>query len=98
MQQITFRCTSDTFGMPTPHIADGTYIILVQDGRAEIGRYEAPRPPDEPFLYFDHPANAQELADDAMQAVLAAFPNIDPYGDALVFTCPPELTERAVWS
>ncbi len=97
MQQIAFRCTADTFGMPSPHIPDGAYIILVQDGRAEVGRYEEPRPPDQPSPAFDHPANGDELAGDALRAVLDAFPDIDPHGPALVFTCPPELAARAVW-
>jgi hypothetical protein len=97
MQAITFRCTEETFGMPDPHIPDGAYIILVQNGRAEVGRYEEPRPPDEPMPMFDHPANVDELAADAMRAVQAAFPDIDPCGHARVFTCPPDLAARAVW-
>jgi hypothetical protein len=98
MKQIQFRCTDDTFGMPSPQIPDGAFIILVQDGRAEVGRYEEPRPPDEPFPKFDHPVNVDELADDAMKAVQSAFPNVDPYGSSLIFTCPPELVGRAQWS
>jgi hypothetical protein len=97
MQAIIFRCTADTFGMPDPHVPDGSYIILVQDGQAEVGRYQAPRPPDEPSPVFDHPTNMGELAEDAMREVRAAFPDIDPHGPALVFTCPPELAARAVW-
>ncbi len=83
--------------MPTPHIPDGSLIILVQNGRAEIGRYEEPRPPEYRSPAFDHPANVEELADAAMTAVLQSFPDIDLYGDALVFTCPPDLATRAIW-
>jgi hypothetical protein len=97
IQQITFRCTADTFGWPEPHIPDGTFVILVQDGRAEVGRYEEPRPPEEPSPAFEHPSNVPELAEDAMRAVRAAFPEMDLHGPSLVFTCPPELAARAVW-
>ena len=98
MEQITFRPTADTYGMPSPHIPDGSHIILVQDGRAEVGRYEEPRPPEEPSPSFDHPANTDELATDALRAVLAAYPDANLQGASLVFTCPPELAARAVWT
>jgi hypothetical protein len=97
IQQIEFRCTDDTYGMPFPPIPDGSIVILVQDGRAEVGRYEEPRPPDEPSPAFDHPANAADLSADALRAVLAAFPHIDLNGPAVTFTCPAELAARAVW-
>jgi hypothetical protein len=97
MRLIEFRCTEDTYGMPFPHIPDGSIVILVQDGRAQVGRYEEPRPPDEPFPAFDHPANVEGLESEAMRRVLAEFPDIDPHGRALVFICPEELAARAVW-
>jgi hypothetical protein len=98
IRQIEFRCTDATFGMPFPHIPDGSIVILVQDGRAEVGRYEEPRPPDEPSPAFDHPVNAEELAVDALRAVLGTFPYIDLNGPSLTFTCPDELAARTVWS
>lgn len=98
IQQIEFRCTEDTFGMPFPHIPDRSLVILVQDGRAEVGRYEEPRPQDEPSPAFDHPANSSELSADALAVVLTAFPHIDLNGPALTFTCPAELAARAVWT
>ena len=98
MERIIFRPTADTYGMPSPHIPDGSTIILVQDGRAEVGRYEEPHPPEEPSPAFSHPDNTAELAAGALQAVLAAYPETDLHDSSLVFTCPPELAARAVWS
>lgn len=83
--------------MPEPPIPDGTICILVQDGAASIGRYEAPAPPERPWPAFDHPENAASLAAPALAATLAEHPDIDLRGPALVFVCPDALAARAVW-
>lgn len=98
MQRIVFRPTAGTFGLPDPPIADGTIVILVQDGAATLGRYEAPAPPEEPWPAFDHPVNAEALAAEALAAVLREHPGVDPRGPALVFVCPEALAARATWS
>ena len=97
MKQVVFRCTEDTYGMPDPFVPDGTVMILVQDGTAEVSRYEAPTPPDNPFPALDHPVNSAELQGEALKRVLAEHPDIDLHGDALTFICPPDLEARAVW-
>lgn len=96
MQRIVFRVTAETFGMPDPPVPNGTIMILVQDGEAEVGRYEAPTP-ESPWPAFDHPVNVEELAEEALEAVLAEHPGIDLHGPSLTFVCPEELTTRAVW-
>jgi hypothetical protein len=97
MQSIVFRASAETFGLPDPPIPEGTVIILVQDGAATIGRYQAPSPPDNPWPAFDHPLNVEDLAAEALEAVLAEHPGIDLRGPALVFVCPEELAAKAVW-
>ena len=97
MKQVVFRCTEDTYGMPDPFVPDGTVMILAQDGAAELSRYEAPTPPDDPFPRFDHPVNSAELQGEALKRVLAEHPDIDLHGNALTFVCPPDLAARAVW-
>ena len=97
MNQIVFRCTADTFGMPDPHVASGTVMILVQDGRADVVRYDEPTPPDNPSPSFEHAINCADLRAEALQVVRTNFPTADILGDALTFTCPPDLAARARW-
>ena len=97
MQQIAFRVTPDTWGTPDPPVPDGTVMILVQDGRAEVVRYEAPSPPHDKWPAFDHPVNGAHLAADALKRVLATFPDVDLHGPALTFICPPDLAARTIW-
>src|SRR5262245_5744619 len=85
----------DGYGKPCIALAPGEAVILLQDGYAEVSRYE---PTDEPWgVLLDPAANAEELADDALAAVLTVEPKIDTNGDAATFTCPPDLAARAVW-
>ena len=97
MQRIVFRVTETTFGSPEPYIPDGTYVILVQDGRAQVGRYEAPNPPDEPSPAFAHPVNVNDLESAALDAVRSAFPRFERIKTSQVYTCPTELAARAIW-
>jgi hypothetical protein len=97
VQRVVFRPTAETFGLPDPPLADGTVVILVQDGAASVGRYEAPRPPEQPWPAFDHPLEDAALAAEALAAVLAAHPGLDTRGPSAVFVCPPAIAARAVW-
>ena len=95
---IEFRVTADTYGMPHPHIDDGAMVILYQDGVAEVGRYEAPRPPDEPSPGFEHPANADELRAEALEAVRQAHPDLHAFERGYVLLCPEPLAAKARWN
>ena len=97
MQQITFRCTKDTFGYPDPYIPNGTIVILIQNGEAEIGRWEEPTPPENPMPSFDHPINTKELKAEVLQIVLKNHPNINLYGGFLCYVCPKEMASKAIW-
>ena len=95
--EIVFRVTENTFGMPEPHIPDGTIVILLQNRTAEVGRYIAPSQPDDPSPAIDHPINSQELELDALIAVRKAFAQYLRSEIAHVYTCPPEIAARAIW-
>ena len=97
MQRIVFRVTAETFGLPDPPVPDGTVVILVQDGEAQVGRYEAPAPPESPWPAFEHPLNVEDLAIEALAVVLAEHPEVELHGPSLIFVCPEELAVRAVW-
>lgn len=96
MEKITFKPTSKSFGSPEPYIPDGTFVILVQDGRAQVGRYEAATT-DVPWPTILHPVNSVQLESDALDAVRSAFPDFEEIKDSQVYTCPPELATRAIW-
>ena len=89
------RVTFDGYGKPNVPLDVGAPIILFQDGYAEVSRYE---PTDEPWgVLLDPAANAEELADEALAAVLALEPKIARDRAAATFTCPSDLAARAVW-
>ena len=91
MQRFTF----DGHGKPSIPLAHGEPVTLLQDGYAEVSRYE---PTDEPWgVLLDPATNAEELADEALAAVLAFAPRIKGGGAAAAFTCPPDLAARATW-
>ncbi len=96
MQRIVFRVTADTFGLPDPLVPNGAILIMVQDGRASLSRYESPTS-ETPWPAFDHPINIEELEAEALAAVLAEFPEAELHSSNLIFTCPAELAAKAVW-
>ena len=69
----------------------------MQNGRAEVGRYQAPDPPDEPFPAIVHPVNSADLETEAREAVRQAFPKFSRIKTSQVYTCPPEVAARAIW-
>lgn len=97
MQQIEFRCTEDTYGLPNPYIPDGTIVIIVQDGEAKIGKYEEPTPPENPFPAFSHPLNTDRLKQEALQIVLKNYSDTNLYGNCLFYVCPDKLASKAIW-
>lgn len=99
MQRIIFRVTETTYGTPEPFIPDGAYVILVQDGRAQICRYEAPQPPTDPFPRLESAENWEMLEAQARDAIKEAFPDFDKEETdiAKTFTCPAELANKATW-
>lgn len=89
------RVDFDGHGKPSFPLDPGAPIILVQDGYAAVSRYE---PTNEPWgVLLDPAANAEELADEALAAVLALEPRIARRRVAATFTCPADLAARAVW-
>ncbi len=99
MQRIVFRVTETTYGTPEPFVPDGAYIILVQEGRAQICRYQAPRPPRDPFPKFESAENWEMLEAEVMAAIRAAYPDFDKtdVDIAKTYSCPAELINKAVW-
>jgi hypothetical protein len=92
IQRIEFSTTS-AYAVPSPHIDDGSMVILVVNGKANVSRYAAARSPEEPSPSFDHPVNVEALEAEAMTLVRAQFPDLNE--EVAVFTCPVELAKRA---
>jgi hypothetical protein len=71
---------------PIPHLGG---IILLHRGQALVGAWDAEAGS------FIHPFNQWDLEREALAAILAAYPDLDPAGDELrVFTCPDPLVAR----
>lgn len=94
IQRIEFS-TGGTYAIPSPHIDDGSMVILVVNGKANVSRYAAARSPEEPSPSFDHPVNVEALEAEAMKLVRAQFPELNASEEVAVFTCPVELAKRA---
>ncbi|MDB5339704.1 MAG: hypothetical protein JWN70_5323 [Planctomycetaceae bacterium] len=91
VQEVVFRFMPSLLGSfdepdPIPHLAG---VILLQHGEALVGSWDAE------CCGFIHPSNQNELAANALEAVLAAYPDVDLKSDTLrIFTCPPILIAR----
>jgi hypothetical protein len=92
VQEVAFRFTPSlmgSFDQPQPPIPNLAGVILLQQGEALVGAWDAE------CCGFIHPANQAELAAEAMAAILAAYPDADLSSTELrVFTCPPSLVAR----
>jgi hypothetical protein len=79
----------EVFPYQPPFLPHHSALIILQDGRALVGRWNAE------MGGFDHPVNQLELAPDALAAILASCPDVDLAAASFrVFTCPPSVAER----
>jgi hypothetical protein len=89
------RVTLKGFDLSEPYIPWGTILLLVQDGRAEVSRFEAP---DEHGIFsLDHPANSAQLIAEATQLVKLHHPEALKADTASTFICPEDLAAKAKW-
>lgn len=92
VQAVEFRFKPSLMGsfeQPEPPIPSLAGVILLQQGEALVGAWDAE------CCGFIHPANQRELAAEALAAVLASYPNTDLTTNELrVFTSPPSLVDR----
>lgn len=98
MKEIIFRAMGGTFGMPDPFVPDGTIVILLQRGRAEVARYEAATPSSNRFPSLAPARNWEDLETDALLAIRKAFPHHVRSKRAHVYWCPTNIAKRAIWA
>jgi hypothetical protein len=94
LERVVFRCTEDSYGTPEPFLSDRSPIIHWQNGRAEVSRYEAARPPGRPSPSRRPCVNWEDLEEIAKVAIRCVFGSETAEG---VYTCPPELWPFAEW-
>ena len=96
IEEIVFCFTPSllgTFDQPQPIIADGAAVIVLQRGEALVGTWH------EDIGGFTHPANQNELASEALSAVISFYPDAQQASDVMrVFTCPEPLAQKFDWN
>src|SRR5262245_53918418 len=96
VQEIAFRFNPSlmgSFDQPNPPINHNAGVIVLQNGDAIVGVWDAK------IRGFAHPANQQDLADEALDVILASYPEIDLRSrEVRFFTCPESLVNRFDWN
>src|ERR1700749_4811290 len=96
VQEIAFRFTPSlmgSFDQPNPTISHNSGVILLQNGDALVGLWDAE------VCGFTHPANQKDLAAEALSAILKSFPNVDLKSQKTrFFTCPESLVNQFDWN
>jgi hypothetical protein len=96
VQEITFQFTPSLMGSydrPNPPILHNAGVIVIQDGRALVGVWDAE------VCGFGHPCNQQDLAAAALNAVLESYPDVDLTSkEERFFTCPESLVNQFDWN
>ncbi len=106
LQEIIFRVTETTYGMPDPPIPDESSVIVFNDRRAKVCRYKEPTSGD-PFPRFKPAANWEALEGEALEAIRISYPlyrrawnwlrGHGRYRKAHIYTCPLGLSQQAFW-
>ena len=90
--EIIFRDKMGVFDNPQPPVPDGAAIILLQYGEALVGQWDAS------IGGFIHRSNQLELAQGALDAILASDAEIELTSNKLrTFLCPSEIASRFDW-
>lgn len=84
---------------PTPYIPNGYIVLLIQDGKVEISRYNEPTEED-PMPSLDHrkdiPVN-RELENELLNIIKDKYPQYLNPEVAVIVTCPKEIVEKVIW-
>jgi hypothetical protein len=96
---IRFTLTDSYYGIPEPYIPNGTIVLLVQDGRVRICKYEEP-------TNEERVVRLSNAKDDVLNEILEAdLLNIISYNypqyllqeKAVTLICPQNILDKIVW-
>src|SRR5882672_8236023 len=96
---IEFKVTDKYFGYPQPFIPNGYIVLLIQDGKVEISKYNEPTD-DNPIPSFDHPKDLpvnKELENRLLNTIKQRYPQYLTLDEAVILTCPNDVLEKIIW-
>lgn len=96
---IEFKVTDEFLGVPDPYIPDGAVIVLIQDGKVEIGRYNEPSN-KEPMPSITHPDKSSDnldLTEQLLNIIKEKHPHYLASEIAIILTCPKFILEKVKW-
>ena len=83
-------------GRTEPHIPSETIILLIQDGKAAVGRFMQDSENQSSF-YIDHPKNQNDLDIQATAIVKERKPEYLKSDRALILICPTEILLKTIF-
>jgi hypothetical protein len=82
-------------GSTDPVIPSGIEVVLIQKGKAEVGKLFYTT--GALNTYIDHPENNLELSQKALDIIKFKRPELLESGNAVMLTCPEEITNKMIW-
>jgi hypothetical protein len=96
---IKFKVTDKHYGFPEPFIPNNYIVLLIQEGKVQISRYNEPTD-DNPFPTFEHPndnAVNKALESHLLKAIKEKHPQYLLSDRDIVVTCPENIVEKIIW-
>lgn len=94
-QLISIKIFAD--GRTEPSVHQGTEIILIQEGKAHVGKLFYEQKENSSSIYIDHPQNQFELDTRALQWIAEKAPHLLKEEDALLVICPEDIRQEIIW-
>lgn len=99
LKLIKFKVTDKYYGYPDPFIPNGYIVLLIQDGKVRLSKYNEPTD-DNPTPSFDHPKDLpanKELENKLLNTIKEKYPQHLTSDVAVILTCPNDLVEKIIW-
>jgi len=96
---IKFTVTDKYYGVPEPYIPDGTVVLLVQDGRVSICKYEEPTDEDR-SVRLNHAKDDilnEILETDLLNVIRYNYPQYLLQDKAVILICPKDIIDKIIW-
>ncbi|MGH1539152.1 MAG: hypothetical protein ACRBHB_01905 [Arenicella sp.] len=97
IEKINWNYISD------PECENGDVVVLVQYDAAEIAKYVSPKPPNAPNeggnFILEMCDNEDGLEEEVFNVISRQYPEIEEETEnPLLFFCPAEFAQKAIWS
>jgi len=82
-------------GRTEPFVPSGTEVLLIQNGRVEVGKLFYTLNTLE--NYIEHPENNKKLSQKALNIVKAKNPELLESEDSVILICPMSIKNEMIW-